>query len=140
MNQILSTTYLVILLCFLSLFSYYISNEVLKNLQEENIFNILNDIEIENENKTESLLHFNLVKVYTKKNIFDAALYEAQFLIKSSHHSYSNIIISNLYELIGQNYEKIEDYNAAVKYYSKATVIHKDNQLAYQGLTRLTER
>nr|QUE28590.1 Ycf37 [Porphyrostromium japonicum] len=140
MNQILSTTYLLILLFFLSLFSYYVSGEILRNIQEENTFSTLETLNINDGERLELLLHLNLAKVYTKRKIRDAAIYELQFLINSANGSYPNKILSNLYRLIGQNFEGLQDYNESVKFYSKAITVWPDNAIAIKELEKLTSK
>nr|QUE28145.1 Ycf37 [Sahlingia subintegra] len=137
MNQLLSTIYLIILLSFLSLFSYYISKELLKNIQEENIFNVIQTIDLHHKQQLDPLLHLNLVKVYSNRSITDAAIYELKFLIKSKNKFYSKTIMSNLYVLMGQNLEILQKYDDAVKSYCNAIEIVKDNKTAIDNLKKL---
>nr|QUE29540.1 Ycf37 [Erythrotrichia foliiformis] len=139
MTQLLSTTYLFILLSFLILISYYISSEILKNIQEENIFNLPGQIYEKGEDLDE-LMHLSLIKLYSKRSITDAALYEIEFLLKSAKHSYSSVVISNLYGLMGEKLETIEDNRSAIKAYSTAKTVSKNNQKAKQNLKRLVEK
>lgn len=140
MNQILSTTYLLILLFFLSLFSYYVSGEILKNIQEENTFTSLETINISDCERLELLLHLNLAKVYTKRKICDAAIYELQFLINSESESYPNETLSNLYRLIGQNFKGLQNYDESMKFYSKALTVWPKNTIAIKELEDLTKK
>lgn len=137
MTQILSSIYLIILLAFLSLFSYYISKELLKNIQEEKVFNVIETIKVENKRDLDPLLHLSLAKVYTNRSITDAAIYELNFLIQSKNTSYSNIVISNLHVLMGQNLEKLQDYDNAKKSYSKAIETLNNNKVAIDKLKKL---
>nr|YP_010337695.1 hypothetical protein MW427_pgp146 [Sahlingia subintegra]UNJ17280.1 hypothetical protein [Sahlingia subintegra] len=137
MTQILSSIYLIILLAFLSLFSYYISKELLKNIQEENVFNVIETIKVEDKGDLDPLLHLSLAKVYTNRSITDAAIYELNFLIQSKNKSYSNTVISNLHVLMGQNLEKLQDYDSAKRSYSKAIETLSNNKVAIDKLKKL---
>nr|QUE29444.1 Ycf37 [Erythrotrichia longistipitata] len=140
MTQILSTAYLLILLCFLILLCYYISGEILKNIQEENIFNLPQTIKATNGPKLDELFHLNLAKVYTKKEITDAALYELYFLILSGKHSCSDKTMSNLYGLLGKNLESIKNYDEAIQCYLKATTLFENNRMAENNLAKLIQQ
>nr|QUE28527.1 Ycf37 [Porphyrostromium boryanum] len=140
MDQILSSTYLIVLLSFLSIFSYYISGEILTNIQEENTFNVIKRIAIENGEKPDPLLHLNLAKVYSKRLIYDSAIYELLFLIKLEDKSRKEIMLSNLYRLLGQNFEKIKEYNESHKFYSEAIKICPTNEAAIGNLKSLTSK
>lgn len=137
MTQILSTIYLIILLAFLSLFSYYISKELLKNIQEENVFNVVETITVKDKGELDPLLHLNLAKVYTNRAITDAAIYELNFLIQSKNTSYSKRVISNLHVLMGQNLENLQEYDSAKRSYSKAIETLNDNKIAINKLEKL---
>lgn len=140
MTQLLSTAYLLLLLSFLILLSYYISGEILKNIQEENIFNLPQTIKEANDEEMDPFLHLNLAKIYTKKGVTDAALYELYFLILSNKHHYSDPLMSNLYGLLGQNLETIKNYNEAIESYSKATKLFANNQIAANNLAGLMHK
>jgi len=137
MTQILSTIYLIILLAFLSLFSYYISKELLKNIQEENVFNVIGTTTVSDKGELDPLLHLNLAKVYTNRSITDAAIYELNFLIQSKNTSYSKTVISNLHVLMGQNLENLQEYDNAKRSYSKAIETLNDNKVAIDKLKKL---
>ena len=137
MTQILSTIYLIILLAFLSLFAYYISKELLKNIQEENVFNVIGTIAVSDKEELDPLLHLNLAKVYTNRSITDAAIYELNFLIQSKNTSYSKTVISNLHVLMGQNLENLQEYDNAKRSYSKAIETLNDNKVAIDKLKKL---
>jgi len=137
MTQILSTIYLIILLAFLSLFSYYISKELLKNIQEENVFNVIETITVKDKGELDPLLHLNLAKIYTNRSITDAAIYELNFLIQAKNKSYSKTVISNLHVLMGQNLENLQEYGSAKRSYSKAIETLNNNKIAIDKLKKL---
>nr|YP_009297453.1 hypothetical protein Eryt_128 [Erythrotrichia carnea]AOM66796.1 hypothetical protein Eryt_128 [Erythrotrichia carnea] len=140
MTQLLSTTYLIILLFFLTLFSYYLSNEILKNIQQENVFDLPKILNSTTEKELDPLLHLNLAKIYCKKEIHDAALYEIRFLIESADNSYSNIVISNLYTLMGETFENLGYQKEASESYSKAIATSKTNTVAINKLDKLINK
>nr|QUE29267.1 Ycf37 [Erythrotrichia welwitschii] len=140
MSQILSTTYLLILLFFLIILSYYISGEIIRNIQDENLFNLSKKENSEKNKQLDPLLHLSLVKMYSRKNITDAALYELHFLIKYKENIYSNNIKSKLYNLLGENFEFLQDEKEAKQFYAQAITICKDNNIAVENLNKLSNK
>nr|QUE30050.1 Ycf37 [Erythrocladia irregularis] len=126
-------TYLGILLLFLIFCSYYITIGIINNIQEENLYKLINQLKKSKED--EHILHLKLAKLYIYKKIIDAGIYELRYLIL--HNYYSNQELSNLYCLIGKGYEEIDQTTNAIKEYTRALEIFDNNLLAKEQLTRI---
>nr|QUE28902.1 Ycf37 [Porphyropsis coccinea] len=136
MSPILGTTYLGILLFFLLLFSYLISKSIIKNIQEENLFNT---IAISNKlNSENTILHLELAYLYMYKGIIDAGIYEATNLL--CNEKYNTQEISKLHALIGKGYEDISQNLDAKLEYTKAIELAQDNLFAIKRLAIINKK
>nr|YP_010337331.1 hypothetical protein MW436_pgp143 [Pulvinaster venetus]UNJ16916.1 hypothetical protein [Pulvinaster venetus] len=117
MNNPFGITYLILLSIFLSIFCFFLTQELYKIYKEKQILqNSKNKL-----NETNSLRKANL---YLSKQIIDITIYELLFLI----HSIQKISnIENIYILLGHSYKILNNNEKAEQYYSQTMEIIPNN-------------
>nr|YP_009402672.1 hypothetical protein [Compsopogon caeruleus]ARX96028.1 hypothetical protein [Compsopogon caeruleus] len=120
MNNLIGIIYLLCLLVILIIFCFFITKEINKIYNEQNMINYL--FSLGNLTQEDHLLKTN---IYFSKKIFDITIYEIKFLIRSTNLARKDL--ANLYNLLGKSYELLNNNLLATDSYKKALSISLEN-------------
>jgi tetratricopeptide (TPR) repeat protein len=131
MENLLPLTYLLILLTILSSLAFFLVKEILKKRSlENNLYNLQKKVR---ENKATGLDHYLLGTLYLSKKLFDQAIIQFRYALKSWDNS-DNSGLANLYNTIGFTYFESDQYELAIYYYKEAIKSVEDYTTAWNNL------
>jgi tetratricopeptide (TPR) repeat protein len=131
MENLLPLTYLLILLTILSSLAFFLIKEILKKRSlENNLYTLQKKVR---ENKATGLDHYLLGTLYLSKKLFDQAIIQFRYALKSWDNS-DNPGLANLYNTIGFTYFESDQYELATYYYKEAIKSVGDYTTAWNNL------
>jgi tetratricopeptide (TPR) repeat protein len=131
MENLLPLTYLLILLTILSSLAFFLVKEILKKRSlENNLYTLQKKVR---ENKATGLDHYLLGTLYLSKKLFDQAIIQFRYALKSWDNS-DNSGLANLYNTIGFTYFESDQYELAIYYYKEAIKSVEDYTTAWNNL------
>jgi tetratricopeptide (TPR) repeat protein len=137
MENLLPLTYLLILLTILSSLAFFLLQEILKKRSlENNLYDLQKKVR---ENKADGLDHYLLGTLYLSKKLFDQAIIQFRYALKSWDNN-DKPGLASLYNTIGFTYFESDQYDLAIYYYKEAIKNVEDYTTAWNNLGYVYEK